>query len=128
MRFISVTSKYSVFPQAPNSSESPGTSRTEHSDLLEEEEDERSIICIHLLIGGRFNIAGEGTAVGRRQVSRAAIRRVCGVDGGWLGRLRLCGLLLLIGRAAHCIGGISVGKFVDAGLSAMLTIHRAGRG
>uniref|UniRef100_A0A8C5DJT2 Ig-like domain-containing protein n=1 Tax=Gouania willdenowi TaxID=441366 RepID=A0A8C5DJT2_GOUWI len=29
-------------PMAPNSSESPGTSRTEHSDLLEEEEDERS--------------------------------------------------------------------------------------
>ncbi|XP_010883352.1 kirre like nephrin family adhesion molecule 3, like isoform X4 [Esox lucius] len=29
---------------APNSSESPGTSRTEHSDLLEEEEDERSDI------------------------------------------------------------------------------------
>ncbi|XP_062322639.1 kirre like nephrin family adhesion molecule 3, like isoform X2 [Osmerus eperlanus] len=27
---------------APNSSESPGTSRTEHSDLLEEEDDERS--------------------------------------------------------------------------------------
>ncbi|XP_061531064.1 kirre like nephrin family adhesion molecule 3, like isoform X2 [Phycodurus eques] len=31
-------------PMAPNSSESPGTSRTEHSDLLEEEEDERSDI------------------------------------------------------------------------------------
>ncbi|XP_055781357.1 kin of IRRE-like protein 1 isoform X3 [Salvelinus fontinalis] len=31
-------------PQAPNSSESPGTSRTEHSDLLEEDEDERSDI------------------------------------------------------------------------------------
>lgn len=46
MRFISVTSKYSVFPQAPNSSESPGTSRTEHSDLLEEEEDERSDIKV----------------------------------------------------------------------------------
>ncbi|XP_046888385.1 LOW QUALITY PROTEIN: kirre like nephrin family adhesion molecule 3, like [Hypomesus transpacificus] len=29
-------------PMAPNSSESPGTSRTEHSDLLEEEDDERS--------------------------------------------------------------------------------------
>ncbi|KAK6326580.1 hypothetical protein J4Q44_G00022250 [Coregonus suidteri] len=29
---------------APNSSESPGTSRTEHSDLLEEDEDERSDI------------------------------------------------------------------------------------
>ncbi|KAJ8289761.1 hypothetical protein GJAV_G00005050 [Gymnothorax javanicus] len=29
-------------PMAPNSSESPGTSRTEHSDLLEEEEDERT--------------------------------------------------------------------------------------
>uniref|UniRef100_A0A8C1A9Y5 Kirre like nephrin family adhesion molecule 3, like n=1 Tax=Cyprinus carpio carpio TaxID=630221 RepID=A0A8C1A9Y5_CYPCA len=29
---------------APNSSESPGTSRTEHSDLLEEEDDERSDI------------------------------------------------------------------------------------
>lgn len=35
-----------VFPQAPNSSESPGTSRTEHSDLLEEEEDERSDIKV----------------------------------------------------------------------------------
>lgn len=33
-------------PQAPNSSESPGTSRTEHSDLLEEEEDERSDIKV----------------------------------------------------------------------------------
>uniref|UniRef100_A0A4W5P6S2 Kirre like nephrin family adhesion molecule 3, like n=1 Tax=Hucho hucho TaxID=62062 RepID=A0A4W5P6S2_9TELE len=31
-------------PMAPNSSESPGTSRTEHSDLLEEDEDERSDI------------------------------------------------------------------------------------
>ncbi|MEQ2230133.1 hypothetical protein ILYODFUR_026152, partial [Ilyodon furcidens] len=31
-------------PMAPNSSESPGTSRTEHSDLLEEEDDERSDI------------------------------------------------------------------------------------
>lgn len=37
-----------VFPQAPNSSESPGTSRTEHSDLLEEEEDERSDIKVKL--------------------------------------------------------------------------------
>ncbi|XP_030641166.1 kirre like nephrin family adhesion molecule 3, like [Chanos chanos] len=31
-------------PMAPNSSESPGTSRTEHSDLLEEEDDERTDI------------------------------------------------------------------------------------
>lgn len=37
-----------MFPQAPNSSESPGTSRTEHSDLLEEEEDERSDIKVKL--------------------------------------------------------------------------------
>lgn len=35
-----------LFPQAPNSSESPGTSRTEHSDLLEEEDDERSDIKV----------------------------------------------------------------------------------
>uniref|UniRef100_A0A3Q4HTA9 Kirre like nephrin family adhesion molecule 3, like n=1 Tax=Neolamprologus brichardi TaxID=32507 RepID=A0A3Q4HTA9_NEOBR len=35
-------------PMAPNSSESPGTSRTEHSDLLEEEEDERSDIKVKL--------------------------------------------------------------------------------
>uniref|UniRef100_A0A672JWL8 Kin of IRRE-like protein 3 n=1 Tax=Sinocyclocheilus grahami TaxID=75366 RepID=A0A672JWL8_SINGR len=33
-----------AFRMAPNSSESPGTSRTEHSDLLEEEDDERSDI------------------------------------------------------------------------------------
>lgn len=38
-----------VFPQAPNSSESPGTSRTEHSDLLEEEDDERSDIKVKAL-------------------------------------------------------------------------------
>lgn len=54
--FYFISSKVAVFlklfkcarcsPQAPNSSESPGTSRTEHSDLLEEEEDERSDIKV----------------------------------------------------------------------------------
>lgn len=37
------------FYQAPNSSESPGTSRTEHSDLLEEEDDERSDIKVRFI-------------------------------------------------------------------------------
>lgn len=53
--------KYLVFPQAPNSSESPGTSRTEHSDLLEEEDDERSDIKVKLwisLFGHVSSIAG----------------------------------------------------------------------
>uniref|UniRef100_A0A672GMR8 Ig-like domain-containing protein n=1 Tax=Salarias fasciatus TaxID=181472 RepID=A0A672GMR8_SALFA len=45
-----------VFPQAPNSSESPGTSRTEHSDLLEEEEDERSDIKDPT--NGYYNVRG----------------------------------------------------------------------
>lgn len=45
-----ILQKCFVFPQAPNSSESPGTSRTEHSDLLEEEEDERSDIKVKLKI------------------------------------------------------------------------------
>lgn len=47
--FLFLSSNFSkrlAFPQAPNSSESPGTSRTEHSDLLEEEEDERSDIKV----------------------------------------------------------------------------------
>lgn len=48
---LSVTPQMcSVFPQAPNSSESPGTSRTEHSDLLEEEEDERSDIKVKQIL------------------------------------------------------------------------------
>uniref|UniRef100_A0A8P4GHB1 Kirre like nephrin family adhesion molecule 3, like n=1 Tax=Dicentrarchus labrax TaxID=13489 RepID=A0A8P4GHB1_DICLA len=41
---------------APNSSESPGTSRTEHSDLLEEEEDERSDIKDPT--NGYYNVRG----------------------------------------------------------------------
>lgn len=47
--FLKLFKHASVFPQAPNSSESPGTSRTEHSDLLEEEEDERSDIKVKKL-------------------------------------------------------------------------------
>ncbi|XP_037130186.1 kirre like nephrin family adhesion molecule 3, like isoform X3 [Syngnathus acus] len=43
-------------PMAPNSSESPGTSRTEHSDLLEEEEDERSDIKDPT--NGYYNVRG----------------------------------------------------------------------
>ncbi|XP_034409377.1 kirre like nephrin family adhesion molecule 3, like isoform X1 [Cyclopterus lumpus] len=43
-------------PMAPNSSESPGTSRTEHSDLLEEEEDERSEIKDPT--NGYYNVRG----------------------------------------------------------------------
>uniref|UniRef100_A0A8C1GL64 Kirre like nephrin family adhesion molecule 3, like n=1 Tax=Cyprinus carpio TaxID=7962 RepID=A0A8C1GL64_CYPCA len=42
--FQIILCKTSFYLNAPNSSESPGTSRTEHSDLLEEEEDERSDI------------------------------------------------------------------------------------
>ncbi|MCJ8740333.1 hypothetical protein PDJAM_G00057630 [Pangasius djambal] len=43
-------------PMAPNSSESPGTSRTEHSDLLEEEDDERSDIKDPT--NGYYNVRG----------------------------------------------------------------------
>ena len=50
MFVLVILQKCLVFPQAPNSSESPGTSRTEHSDLLEEEEDERSDIKVKLKI------------------------------------------------------------------------------
>uniref|UniRef100_A0A671TSU8 Kirre like nephrin family adhesion molecule 3, like n=1 Tax=Sparus aurata TaxID=8175 RepID=A0A671TSU8_SPAAU len=51
-----ILQKCLVFPQAPNSSESPGTSRTEHSDLLEEEEDERSDIKDPT--NGYYNVRG----------------------------------------------------------------------
>lgn len=44
--FLKLSTCARCSPQAPNSSESPGTSRTEHSDLLEEEEDERSDIKV----------------------------------------------------------------------------------
>ncbi|XP_076832816.1 LOW QUALITY PROTEIN: kirre like nephrin family adhesion molecule 3, like [Brachyhypopomus gauderio] len=43
-------------PMAPNSSESPGTSRTEHSDLLEEDDDERSDIKDPT--NGYYNVRG----------------------------------------------------------------------
>jgi len=84
---------------------------------------------VHLLIGSGLNIAGEGATVGSRQVSRAAVEGISGINAGRLGGLLLLGsLLLLICGSACCGGCISVGEVIDTRLGALLTIDRAGGG
>lgn len=86
------------------------------------------VVSIHFLVGRRLDVTGEGTAVGRRQVSRAAVEGVRRINAGWLGGLLLGSLLLFIRGLGDCGGCISMGEFIDAWLGAMVTVHGAGGG
>lgn len=87
------------------------------------------VICIHLLVGSRLDIAGEGTTVGCGKVGWATVEGISGIYASWLGRgLRLLLLgrwLLFVWGSAHSISGVSMGELVYARLGAVLAIYGA---
>ena len=86
------------------------------------------VIRVHLLVGSGLDVAGEGAAVGSRQVSGATVDGISGINAGRLGGLLLGSLLLFVRGSARCGGCVSVGEVIDTRLGAVLTVHGAGGG